>query len=125
MKRDIESREDISLMVNTFYERVQKDPELDRMFNGVAQLDWEAHLPKMYNFWESIILHNPVYHGNPMKIHKVLDEKSPLSKEMFETWIGLFTQTVDDLFEGPNADRAKSRAMSIATMIQMKTVYKK
>ncbi len=125
MKKDITSREDIILMVNSFYERVQQDPELDHMFNGVAKLDWEAHLPKMYDFWEAIILKNPGYQGNPMAVHKQLHFKFPFTKSMFETWLKLFNETIDDLFIGDHAREAKTRALSIATMIQMKTIYQK
>lgn len=123
MKKDITSREDIILMVNTFYEYVQQDEELNHMFNGVAKLNWDIHLPKMYDFWEAIILGNPVFKGNPMLVHKILHGKFPLNKKMFTTWLELFSKTVDELFEGDNAREAKTRALSIATMIQMKTIY--
>lgn len=123
VKSDITSREDIILMVNTFYEHVQKDAELDHMFNGVAKLDWDAHLPKMYDFWESIIFKNAVYKGNPMRVHKQLHGMQHLTPSMFETWLKLFHLNMDNLFEGPNAFEAKTRAQSIATMIQLKTVY--
>ena len=123
MKKDITSREDIILMVHTFYDYVQQDEELDHMFNGIAKLDWEAHMPKMYDFWEAIILKNPVFDGNPMLVHRILHSKFPLTKTMFVTWLELFNKTVDELFEGDNAREAKTRALSIATMIQMKTIY--
>ena len=121
--RDIENREDIILMVNTFYEHVQKDEELNMIFNDVAQLDWETHLPKMYDFWESIIFKNAVYQGNPMRVHKQLHALQKLTPSMFKSWLALFNQNMDDLFTGDNAREAKVRALSIATMIQMKTVY--
>lgn len=123
MKKDITTREDIILMVHTFYDYVQKDEELDHMFNGVAKLDWEAHLPKMHDFWEAIIFKNPVYNGNPMMVHKILHSKFRFTKSMFTKWLELFNKTVDELFEGDNAREAKTRALSIATMIQMKTIY--
>ncbi len=122
-KPDISSREDIILMVNTFYEHVQKDAELDHVFNGVAKIDWETHLPKMYDFWESIIFKNAVYKGNPMRLHKQLHGIQHLTPSMFETWLGLFILNLDNLFEGPHAFEAKTRAKSIATMIQLKTVF--
>ena len=110
-------------MVQTFYDYVQEDKELDHMFNGVAKLDWESHLPKMHDFWEAVILKNPVFNGNPMMVHKILHSKFPFTKSMFTTWLELFNKTVDELFEGDNAREAKTRALSIATMIQMKTIY--
>ncbi len=124
-KKDITTREDVILMVNSFYELVQKDPELDHMFNQVAQLDWNAHLPKMYDFWETIIFKNALYSGNPMRVHKQLHGLQHLTPGMFDTWLALFNKNMDNLFEGKNAFEAKTRALSIATMIQMKTVYGK
>lgn len=125
MKKDITTREDIILLVNSFYQKVQLNAELDNVFNGVAQLNWEAHLPKMYDFWEAIIFKNPIYNGNPMEVHKQLNSKIKLTKSMFDNWLELFKSTVDELFEGANAFEAKTRATSIATMISMKTLYAK
>lgn len=124
-KRDIENREDIILMVNSFYDELQKDEELDHMFNVVANLDWDAHLPKMYDFWESIIFKNAVYSGNPMRVHKQLHGLKHFTPNMFDSWLAIFNQNMDALFEGKNAREAKVRALSIATMIQIKTVYSK
>ena len=123
--RDIETREDIKFLVDSFYQKVQMDEELNHVFNGVAQLNWEKHLPKMYEFWESIVWKNNVYSGNPMQVHKNLHGKIPLTKSMFDNWLRLFNQTVDENFEGKNAHEVKTRALSIATMIQVKTLYSK
>jgi hemoglobin len=35
----------------------------------------------------------------------------------------LFTKTVDQLFEGEHADLAKQRAVSIATVMQLKILH--
>lgn len=124
MKKDIENRGDIILLVNTFYDRVKQNELLDHVFTDVAKMDWDSHLPKMYDFWESIVFKNAVYSGNPMRVHKQLHfEKIGLTKEMFDQWLTLFNLTVDDLFEGANALEAKTRARSIATMISLKTTY--
>ncbi len=47
MKKDIESREDIELLVNQFYNKVNQDTLLAPVFSHV---DWPNHLPIMYNF---------------------------------------------------------------------------
>ncbi|MFK5880222.1 MAG: group III truncated hemoglobin [Flavobacteriaceae bacterium] len=122
---DITTREDIKLMVNTFYTYLQKDKELNHLFNEVAKLNWEKHLPKMYDFWETILFHKPVFKGNPMKVHMDLDNKTKLKKENFDTWLVIFKKTVDELFVGELAELAKQRAASVALSIQLNTVYKK
>lgn len=123
MPNDITTRTDVELMVNEFYQKVQQDQMLDHVFNNVAKLDWDAHLPRMYDFWESVIFGNALYKGNPLKHHQQLHDKYNLTKEMFDTWVAFFTESVDAHFEGPNATKAKQSAMSIAVVLQTKTVY--
>ena len=54
MKSDILNRKDIETLVDTFYDKVQKDNIIGYVFNDVAQTNWDNHLPKMYDFWEVI-----------------------------------------------------------------------
>lgn len=110
-------------MVNTFYDKVQKDATLNHVFNSVAKLNWDAHLPKMYDFWESVIFGSALYKGNPLAHHQQLHAKYNLTKQMFDTWVDLFLTTVDEHFEGTNATKAKQSARSIAMILQTKTVY--
>ncbi len=119
MKKDIENREDIIRMVNNFYERVKPDKTIGYFFRQVVAVDWEKHLPVMYNFWENIIFHVGGYTGNPMKHHMDLHQRSSMKKEHFSRWIELFNETVDELFEGEKAEQAKQRALSIATVMQI------
>ena len=119
-QKDIKNRKDIELLVDTFYKKVLKDNTIGYIFNKVAKIDWEKHLPLMYNFWETTILHKASYKGNPMKIHIDLNVKEPLKKEHFDQWLSMFNETVDELFHGEKAELAKTRALSIATVIQIK-----
>lgn len=120
MKPDILTRADVELLVNTFYDHVQKNEVLGPIFNDVAQVDWGHHLPKMYSFWASIILGEHSYAGNPMLIHLQLSRLTHLSETQFSEWLTLFTQTVDSLFEGENANEAKLRAGNIARLMLYK-----
>lgn len=56
IKKDILIREDIELLVNTFYDKIKKDDTIGYFFTEIANVDWPTHLPKMYDFWESILL---------------------------------------------------------------------
>jgi len=123
MKKDIANRDDIILLINTFYEKVKKDQVIGYIFNDVAKVNWEKHLPVMYDFWENVIFFTGAYTGNPMTAHKQLHQKTPLNPEHFQEWIKLFTQTVDELFEGDKAELTKQRAISIATVMQIKIVH--
>jgi hemoglobin len=46
----------------------------------------------------------------------------PLTKPHFKQWEKLFTETVDELFDGDNAILAKQRALSISTLMQVKII---
>jgi hemoglobin len=108
--RDIENEADVRAMVDAFYQRIQSDALLGPIFNDVAQVDWTHHLPKMYAFWNGVILGLAGYQGAPFPPHTVL----PIRREHFERWVALFHQTVDALFSGEAATRAKNAAASIA-----------
>jgi hemoglobin len=112
--QDIATEQDIKLLVDSFYERVNQDGVLGPIFNHVAQVNWEEHLPTMYLFWTQMLFRKPVYKGAPWPKHMVL----PLTKQHFERWISLFSTTVDALFTGPKASEAKSAALSIADTFQ-------
>jgi hemoglobin len=117
---DVESRADIDRLMQTFYERAIGDDVIGYIFTEVAKLDLEHHLPIIGDFWESLLFGTPAYqkHGrNPMLVHKDLHAKSPLTPEHFERWLEIFTATVDDLFDGENADHLKMRAGAIAARI--------
>jgi len=120
MKSDIVSRKDIETMVRTFYEKVKQDAVIGPIFNDVAKVNWEKHLPVMYDFWENTILFTGGYSGNPMKPHQELHRIFPLEEKHFTRWLELFKSTVDELFSGEKAELAKQRAMSIATIMQVK-----
>lgn len=120
MKKDITDRKDIELLVDIFYERLLKDDSINYIFNDVAKIDIKTHIPVIADFWESILLNSNVYNNNPMKIHLDLNNKTPLQKHHFETWLKYFTASVDELFEGNTAMLAKQRAVSIATVMQIK-----
>ncbi|MDN3656503.1 group III truncated hemoglobin [Ferruginibacter paludis] len=123
MKKDIAGRPDIELLVNTFYEKIAADQQLGYIFNDVAKVNWQRHLPVMYDFWENIILFTGSYQGNPMNLHQHLHHIAPLDASHFEQWNKLFIATVNELFKGKNAELAKQKALSISTIIKEKISF--
>lgn len=120
MKKDITKREDIDLLVKVFYDKLLSDKSISYIFTDVVKIHLETHLPVIADFWESILLNTNVYNNNPMKIHVDMHNKTPLLKHHFDTWIRYFDATVDEFFEGSIAIKAKERAFSIATVMQIK-----
>ena len=119
-KRDISNRQDIELLVDSFYKKVLKDEVIGFFFTEVAPINWDKHMPIMYDFWETTLFHKAIYKGNPITKHVAINIKSSLTKEHFDRWTSLFANTVDQHFEGMTATLAKQRATSIATVMQIK-----
>jgi hemoglobin len=120
VKKDIENKEDIILLVDTFYDSVKENPILGYIFNKVATINWETHMPRMYSFWSSMLLGEQNYNGNPMEVHIALSKMTPLTETEFNEWLSLFTNSVDQLFEGKTANEAKLRAGNIARLMLFK-----
>lgn len=117
---DLTQRTDIQRVVNTFYQKVRNDAQLGPIFDQVAQVNWEKHLPKMYDFWEHVLWGTGSYYGHPMLPHFQLNDKFPLLNGHFNRWKELFFETVDELFAGEQADAMKTRAASIAGIMEAK-----
>jgi hemoglobin len=112
-KKEINSKEDVSLLVQTFYERVLKNEELKPFFKN---LNFEEHLPKMIHFWSFVLIDEPGYSTNVTDKHMHM----PLKQNHFDIWLSLFNETIDDLFSGEKAEMAKQRAYTIAWTISNK-----
>jgi hemoglobin len=112
-KPDIESRKEIKALVDQFYDKVKQDPLLGPVFDHV---DWNKHLPVMYNFWSSLLFGDQSYRGNPFEKHIPLK----IQAQHFEKWLELFIETVDENFSGEKADDVKGRAENIARLFQFK-----
>ncbi len=120
MKKELTDRKDIEILVNQFYDKVLVDEKLGPFFNKIPKNHWNQHLEVMYNFWENVIFFTGSYEGNPMKVHRKINDTLPLEPQHFHQWIQLFTKTVDELFVGEKAEFTKQRAISIATVMQIK-----
>lgn len=117
--QDISNIEDIKLLVNTFYEKVQNDDLIGPIFNEKMIGRWPEHLEKMYRFWQTLLLEEHTYSGSPFPPHKQL----PVNQSHFDRWMEIFTETVDTLFVGKLAEEAKVRAANMAYMFNYKIEY--
>lgn len=120
MKKDISNKKDIEKLVNLFYEKVRLDKQIGYFFTEVIKVDWEKHLQIMYRFWENVMFYTGSYDGNPMQKHLAINEQQQFTIKDFAQWTKLFNETVDELFEGENAETIKQRALSISTVMQIK-----
>src|SRR5437764_929575 len=81
--KDIETESDVRALVDAFYQAVREDTLLNPIFSDFAQVNWTEHLPKMYAFWNGIILGKPGYAGQPFPPHTRL----PVTREHFSRWL--------------------------------------
>ncbi|HEX5003633.1 MAG TPA: group III truncated hemoglobin [Bacteroidia bacterium] len=118
--KDIANRTDIELLVNAFYKKAIPDAVIGHFFTGVLTINWEVHIPVIVDFWENILLGTGSYKGNPMDKHFALNKLSPLEPVHFTRWLMLWKETVNELYAGPVADNAISRAITIAGLMEHK-----
>ncbi len=116
----MENRNDIEKFVVEFYENVKKDATIGIIFTELVKMDWAHHIPLITDFWETVILDNPVYKNNAMEKHFELNRLYPLTKAHFDAWLKLFNDTMDGMYSGPKAALGKTRAGSIAAVMQFK-----
>jgi hemoglobin len=108
------------MLVEYFCTKAISKQTIGHIFTEVAKLNLETHLPVICNFWESILLGNPVYRGNPMLKHLELAEKTALTQVHFEVWLAVWEETVRELFAGDKAGLAIQRAKDIGRLMLFK-----
>lgn len=120
MTSDIETNDDVKLLVDSFYAKVLKDPSIGFIFTDVAVIDMEKHMPIMYNFWSGILLGEGNYKGGLMRKHIELNSKSKLLPSHFSQWKHLFFETLDTHFKGKKVEECKQRVISMISLMQFK-----
>lgn len=120
MKTDIQNRDDLSLLIHTFYAKIRSNAEIGHFFNQTIS-DWDNHLEKLTDFWENNLFAVRKYFGNPMTAHVEVDEKfnNSVNPDVFGLWLNLWFETLEDLFEGENVELLKRRARKMGTFLMV------
>lgn len=120
---DIECKEDIHKIVKLFYEKLMKDGEMEHFFVDFRNpIYLEKHLIVLVDFWDNILFFSGAYKKNAMRPHLDLQSQKPFKKKHFKRWLFHFNNSVDEFFHGEMAHTAKTRALSIATVMEMKII---
>jgi hemoglobin len=120
MKQNLDNPAAVRQLVDAFYEEVRADALLAPLFAGV---NWPEHLPRMYAFWEGLLLGTPGFQGNPMQTHLRLHQQTPFLDVHFQRWVGLFRGVVEARFCGEGALAALAHAQRIACAIQFRVKW--
>ena len=124
-KKDIETSEDVFLLVSSFYDKVRTDDVLGPFFNNLIK-DWDSHIDRLTTFWESSLFMTRKlehkYKGDPLAAHVKVDKENnhSITELHFGLWLNLWFQTIDELFEGDYAENAKRRARKMGTFLYLK-----
>jgi len=115
-KYKVITRENINEMVVSFYSKILKEDNdvakvfISKLGDDLQSDTWKEHIDILTNFWAMIGLNEEGYHGNPMMAHFNL----PLNKEMFGSWLVMFFEIIDSMYEENIGVVFKSRAENIA-----------
>ena len=116
MKYNTITKENINEMVMKFYNRIlAEDTGVSKVFKSRLGEDinsdiWKKHTDLLTNFWAMIALQDTSYQGNPMMAHINMG----LTRDMFPTWLKMFFETIDSVYEEAQGEIFKSRAENIA-----------
>lgn len=116
--RQIDNRSDINILVNSFYSKVRVDELLGPIFNThISDDKWPEHLDKLTDFWETNLFGVAKFKGNPTQKHINVDKNLNYSIEQkhFGRWLQIWFETIDELYEGEYADKAKNSARKMST----------
>ncbi|MEM7360623.1 MAG: group III truncated hemoglobin [Pseudomonadota bacterium] len=125
MRKDVENRDDVSLIVADFYAEMLLDPIIGYIFTDVAKIDLESHLPIITDFWADVLFKQKKYRNNTLQKHLDLHQKIPLTPGHFTRWLYLFNRAVDANFAGTRADTMKQRAELVAEAISAAIAQRK
>ncbi len=117
---DIRDRDDIVRLVDRFYEQIRTDATLGPIFEQVARVDWASHLPKMYDFWDTVLFRSGTFRGDLLGAHARLVPVADMGPATFARWLELFRGTVNELFAGDKAGLILRCAEDMANVIYQK-----
>ena len=118
--KDIQTQQDLYLLVDQFYKKLLSDKSISYIFTDIVKIKIEEHFPILVTFWSQMIFGTGGYTNNLTDIHLKVDKLSHLSSELFEIWLMHFNSTVNELFEGENANKVKAQVQQLAVIMQIK-----
>lgn len=113
-RADLADRADVAALLDRFYGRALHDDLLYAPFEQLRVAGLDGHLPTMCDFWETVLFRAGLYRGSALAVHRDIHRRTPLSAGQFIRWLTLWRETVDEMYAGPAAERAKVQAGRIA-----------
>lgn len=111
--RDLRDDDLHDLLVD-FYAAVALEPLLAPYF---AEVDMVEHIPRIADFWSTLLFHSGRYTGNAFRPHLAMPG---LDAPHFARWVATLESTVDERFAGPVAESMKALGHRIAYSMQLR-----
>jgi hemoglobin len=111
---DLAGDADLRGVLETFYAALGRDPLLAPYF---AELDMAAHLPRIADFWSTLLFRTGRYDGNVFRPHLAMPG---LAARHFARWLDALEAAVRAAHAGPNAERMLDLAHRIAWSMQLR-----
>jgi len=121
MHKDITSRNDLEKLFTSFYALAMNDKLIGHFFTEVIPIDLKEHLPHILDFWEANLWGKIGYKKNILQLHLDIHQKSNMQYKHFDQWLTLLNHCIEAEFKGPFANKLKTNALSIATVMKTKT----
>lgn len=112
-QRDVRD-EDLHDLLVAFYDTVGADEMLAPYF---APVDMREHIPRISDFWSTLLFGTRRYTGNAFRPHSVMPG---LTGAHFARWLATLEATVDERFAGPSAEQMKALGHRIAYSMQIR-----
>lgn len=112
-ERDLRD-EDLHDLLVAFYDTVGADEMLAPYF---APIDMREHIPRIADFWSTLIFGTRRYNGNAFRPHASMPG---LTGAHFVRWLETLEATVDARFAGPNAEQMKAFGHRIGYSMQIR-----
>ena len=109
---------EISTLVDSFYDKVRRDPDIGPIFNAIVD-DWPLHLALLKDFWSTVLLTTGRYKGDPMMKHLQLSLDPP----HFERWLALFAETANEVLSPEHAATVIEKSHRIARNFKAGIAY--
>lgn len=109
----------IKQLVTHFYQSVQQDELLGPIFNDVAKVDWEQHIPLLCQFWNSVMLKTNEYHGGAYMKHVLLGKQAEVGEAHFKRWLTLFQEEAEKHLPAAAAAEIVQRAGLIGKSLKL------
>ncbi|MGZ8377401.1 MAG: group III truncated hemoglobin [Gemmatirosa sp.] len=101
-------------LLTAFYAEVERDAMLQPYF---APLDMAAHIPRIADFWSTLLFHTGRYRDNAFRPHA---EMPGLTAEHFGRWLATLERVVDAHHAGPAAEQMKALGHRVAYSMQLR-----